>query len=304
PVSGPHSVKTPAPRGRPIRFIAFGDSGNGSNTQANLGAVMTAQKPDFLIHVGDLVYSAGEAEDYPFNFYEPYAALIRSVPFMASLGNHDVVTDRGGPLLNEFVLPENGPAGIERERNYYFDFGDARFVALDTNQVIEGGAITAEQMKTIVAPWLHEVLTDCDARWKFAYFHHPFYTGSDHFAEGQAYVKDAFVAVLEECGVDLVFCGHNHLYERTWPIREDRIVGDGEGVVYITTGAGGVNVYPETDPPPAYMRAFNDEAFSFTRVDLKGDVLELKQINDSGGIVDEYTVRKSGVGDRGPGIRG
>lgn len=297
PLCGPYRVKLPPGRGEPIRFIAFGDSGNGSNTQANVADAIVAQNPDVVIHVGDLVYPAGATRDYPFAFYEPNAGLIRSVPFMPCLGNHDVASERGRPLLAEFVLPENGPPCLEAERNYYFDCGEARFVALDTNRDFEGGVLSEEEMKTIVAPWLREVLLDCDARWKFVYFHHPFYTGSDHFAEGQAYVKDAFVDVLEEGGVDLVFAGHNHLYERTWPLREDRIVPDGEGVVYITTGAGGVNVYPEMVPPPAYMRAFNDSEFSFTRVDVKGDLLELKQINEAGRVIDEYTIRKAAGGE-------
>ena len=291
-MSGPHRVRQAALRGESFRFIAFGDSGNGSNTQANLAEVLTAQKPDIVIHAGDLVYPAGAAKDYRLNFFEPNAALIQSVPFMPSLGNHDVATDLGRPLLETFDLPDNGPKGIEPERNYYFDYGDARFVALDTNRKTEGGAITFDQMKTIVAPWLRRVLTDCDARWKFVYFHHPFYTGSVHAPEGTAYVKEAYVKVFEDCGVDVVFCGHNHLFERTAPIKADKVVPDGQGVVYITTGAGGVTRYPEHDPPPPYIRAFNDAVFSFTRVAVTTDRLEIKQIDEQGKAIDEYTLAK------------
>lgn len=289
-MSGPHQVRQAATRGEGFRFIAFGDSGNGSNTQANLATVLTRQEPDVVIHVGDLVYPAGAAKDYRLNFFEPNAALIRSVPFMPSLGNHDVASDQGRPMLEAFTLPENGPKGIEPERNYYFDYGDARFVALDSNRETEGGAITHDQMKTVVAPWVRSVLNDCDARWKFVYFHHPFYTGSSHAAEGAAYVKEAYVKVFEESGVDVVFCGHNHLFERTAPIKADQIVSDGQGIVYVTTGAGGVSRYPEQDPPPPYIRAFNDTVFSFTRVDVTADRLEIRQINEFGEAIDTYAI--------------
>src|SRR5262249_30345539 len=119
------------PDDRPMRFLAFGDSGNGSNTQRAVAETMIAAKPDLIIHLGDLIYPNGSAEDFRRNFFDPYRELLARVPFMPSLGNHDVATNKGQPFLDVFVLPENGPKGIQPERNYWFDFGDARFVALD-----------------------------------------------------------------------------------------------------------------------------------------------------------------------------
>ena len=147
-------------------------------------------------------------------------------------------------------------------------------------------------MKTIVAPWLRQVLTGGDAKWKFVYYHHPFYTGAKHSASGVAYLKEAYVDVFEQCGVDMVFCGHNHLYERTAPIRADQVVPDGAGVVYITTGAGGGARYAEELPPPAYMRAWRDEIFSFTQIDVTANRLELRQIGEDGKAFDEYVIVK------------
>jgi hypothetical protein len=222
---------------------------------------------------------------------------------MASLGNHDAATDHGAPLLENFVLPRNGPAGIEPERNYWFDWGDARFVALDSNPLDQKGVITEEQRKKIIAPWLREVLTKCDARWKFVFFHHPFYTGSQHGAEGGGHMKEPFVSVFEECGVDVGFCGHNHLNERTAPIRKDQVVGEGAGIVYITTGAGGCSRYEEILPVPAYMRTFVDKVFSFTIVELSAERFHLTQIGETGAVVDEYVLEKHGkppAGKNGP----
>lgn len=290
-LSQPRLVSSAGP-GESFRFIAFGDSGAGSNSQAALAELMVRQKPDVVIHVGDLIYPSGAAEDYLGKFYEPNAELIAFAPFMASLGNHDVATDRGRPLLEEFVLPENGPPGVEPERHYYFDHGDARFVALDSNLTDFDGAMTRDILKETVAPWLRKVLTECDATWRFVYFHHPFYTGSTHPAEGGGHMKDAFVGIFEECGVDVVFCGHNHLYERTAPIRRDAVVPDGEGVVYIVTGAGGKNRYPEAVNPPAYIRAFNDEVFSFTVVDVSPTRVEIRQIDEHGEELDRYVLDK------------
>ncbi len=293
-VAGPFPASTAAEPGRAFRFVAFGDSGTGSLSQATLAERIVDAAADLVIHTGDVVYPAGAKEDYLFNFYEPNAGLIRSAAFMPVLGNHDCATEMGRPLLEAFALPANGPAGMELERNYWFDFGDARFVGLDSNKASEKypGLQTLEQMKTVVAPWLRGVLTDCDATWKFVFFHHPFYTGSKHSAEGAAYVKDAYVSVFEECGVDMVFAGHNHLYERTGPIKGDEVVAEGAGVVYVTTGAGGAARYAMNEPVPGYMVAYNDELLSFTRVDISADRLELSQIDDQGRVLDEYTILK------------
>jgi acid phosphatase len=205
-LSEPFEAQAPPPRGIPFRFVAFGDSGNGSNTQFEFAQTIASARPNVIVHVGDLVYPSGERAAYLTHFFQPNASMIHSAPFMPSLGNHDVATDRGQPLLDVFVCPRNGPVGVEPERNYWFDWGDARFVALDSNLTEIGGAVTVGQLNDVVAPWVRQVLSDCDATWKFVFYHHPFYTGSQHGAEGAAYLKAAFVDVFEETGVDIVFC--------------------------------------------------------------------------------------------------
>ncbi|MCK6456656.1 MAG: metallophosphoesterase [Phycisphaerae bacterium] len=288
-------VRRPAEAGRTFRFLAFGDSGNGSNTQRALVEQMLLSRPDLVIHTGDLVYPKGEAADYPANFFIPNRELIARAPFMPSLGNHDVATEQGRPYLDTFVLPENGPPGLPPERNYWFDVGDARFVALDTNRDTQRGAISESQMREVVAPWLRRVLTAAGGRWKFVYFHHPPYTNATHRPEDQQFVKDIFVPVFDACRVDVVFCGHNHLYERTKPIRDDRVVPPGDGTVYIVTGAGGVSRYPEALPPLVYIAAYNDSAFSFTRVDVGPEKLSLTQLDDRGRVIDTLTLGRRSV---------
>jgi hypothetical protein len=305
-VAGPFTVRTPLPRGRPFRFLAFSDSGVGSNAQSAVAEVMADQKPDLIIHAGDLNQLAGDPTDYPTIFFGPYAALIRSIPLVPVLGNHDCATESGKPLLDFFVLPENGPVPAWKERNFYFDYGDVRFVGLDANKVEQkqAGVITTEQMKTTVAAWLRGVLTNCNARWKIVYYHQPFYTGSTHPPEGQAYFKEAFVGVFEECGVDMAFCGHNHLYERSSPILRDQVVGEGQGVVYITTASAGARRYAMGLPPPYYNRVYNDEVLGFCCVDVTADRLELKRIGDQGQVLDHYVIEKPAAtaepGETGP----
>ncbi|HPF37913.1 MAG TPA: metallophosphoesterase [Phycisphaerae bacterium] len=291
--SGPHAFRVTPGRDESARILAFGDSGVGSNTQQILARVMAAQKPDVVVHTGDLIYPAGAEKDYPPNFYRPYSDLIATSFFLPTLGNHDVASDKGAPLLAQFILPENGPPGVEAERNFWFDWGPARIVGLDTNLDAHGGVISHDQMKTDVATWLRETLTDCDATWRIVYFHHPFYTGSAHSAEGSAFVKEAFLDVFEAAGVDLVLCGHNHLYERTAPMRQDRIVPLGEGIIYVTTGAGGAQRYPEGENPPDYIVRYDDGQFSFSKIDLSPSTLSFAQLGEDGQAIDTFELTRS-----------
>lgn len=306
-VAGPFETAAAPPRGRAFRFLAFGDSGTGNNTQASLAEVMARAEPDLIIHTGDVIYPAGSPDDYRRNFFEPYREVICRTPFMPSLGNHDCATRRGRPLIDTFVLPRNAPPVVPApdgteldlsERCYWFDYGDARFVALDSNLADDesGGVLTQEQMETIVAPWLQEVLTSGEPSWKFVYFHHPFYTGSKHSESDGLHMKNAYLGILEDGDADIVFCGHNHLYERTAPMKGGQVVPDGAGVVYVTTGAGGAARYEERQPPPSYMRAFRDDLFSFTQVDVTRERIVLQQIGEDGRSIDEYVIVKNATG--------
>jgi hypothetical protein len=206
------------------------------------------------------------------------------VPFYPVLGNHDIVTQNGLPLLQTFVLPENGPEGVEPERCYWFDYCNARFIALDTN-------LDEVTLETAVVPWLSSVLAEATTTWKFVFFHHAVYTNASH--RPNEYVMTHLVPVFDAGGVDVAFAGHNHLYERTHPIRGGAVVEPGEGVVYVTTGAGGMSLYNEDEEPVDWMAVSYDEKFSFTLVDIDGAKLTLRQINDDNDIIDEWVYDKT-----------
>ena len=275
-------TRTAKRTGEPLLFLVFGDSGSGGNAQRQQADLMAGFEADLVLHAGDLVYQAGHPADYPANFYQPNAKIIRSAPFYPVLGNHDVITENGRPLLDRFVLPENGPSGVEPERNFSFEFGDALFVGVDSNASRE---MLAEQ----IAPWLKKVLASSEAGWKFVFFHHPPYTGSKHSPDEK--MQQTIVPVLEQTGVDIVFAGHNHLYERTAPILQGKI-SPKRGIRYVITGAGGMSKYPERADAPEYIVTYNDQVFSFTSVDVAGNQLRLRQISQLGQILDEWMLTK------------
>jgi 3',5'-cyclic AMP phosphodiesterase CpdA len=259
--------------GQPFRFAVWGDSGIGGKAQQILAAQIEKQRPDFLLHTGDLIYQRGRSRDYDPYFFRVYAPTLARVPFYGSLGNHDVLTNRGQPFLDNFVLPRNGPPGIVPERNYSFDYGNAHIVVLDSN-------LSERQLRREIAPWLERDLRASRARWKFVVFHHPPYSSGLHGDEPRT--QRALVPALARARVDIVFNGHDHHYERFRPRN---------GVTYIVTGAGGAGLYRRQKNDPATARYRND-VHSFTQIDINGGVLQGRQIAANGTIIDQWRLIK------------
>lgn len=270
--------------GAPFKFMVFGDSGSGWREQYRIAALMAAERPDLLVHSGDLVYNGGQRRNYKLKFFEPYREMIERVAFWPSLGNHDVADPAAGAAYREvFELPLNGPPGQPPENDYWFDYADARFAVLDSN------ALEIE-LHDAVAPWLTHLFTDCDKTWRFVVFHHPPYTAGAH--EPSEKIQRALVPVFDAVGVDVVFNGHDHLYERTAPMRDGSIAPDGKGVAYIVTGAGGAELYEPAASRPAHIVAASSAKHSYTRVEVDGKTLKLAQIDIDGATLDTFSITK------------
>lgn len=272
--------------GEPFTFIVFGDSGKGTKEQYLLAARMPATDPDFVLHTGDVIYPGGERHHYRNRLFRPYRDLLARVSFWPSIGNHDIFEPIDqSPYFDVFELPENGPPDLAPERNYWFDYASARVVVIDTE-------LDETTLGDQVAPWLHEVMTETNVLWKFVVLHRPPYTAGSH-APSEA-VQNTLVPVFEETGVDVVFNGHDHLYERTHPVRNGELAEDGNGVVYVVSGAGGARLYEALpiDQRPPYLAALYNETHSFTKVSISGNQLTLEQIALSGETVDRWTFQK------------
>ncbi|MCP4246765.1 MAG: hypothetical protein GY778_06925, partial [bacterium] len=200
-----------------------GAGGPGCRATWKLARRMTEYDPDLIIHTGDIVSPRGVPENLPAKFYRPYAELIARAALYPCMGNHEFRTDQGRPVLDAFVLPANGPAGQDHERFYWFDVADVRFVSIDSNY-------DYPLYRDVIAPWLSEVLADAGDRWKIVFFHEPVFTNGRHKPADK--LLDSIVPIMDEYGVDLVLAGHNHLYERTHPIRNGEVTPAGEGTVY------------------------------------------------------------------------
>jgi hypothetical protein len=264
---------TAKPQGQKFSFVAWGDSGTGSRAQKALANRLAVQKPDLLLHVGDLIYPRGEAKSFDPYFFDVYHPLLARVPFYGTPGNHDIMTRRGAPFFESLVLPTNGPASLTPERCFSFDYSDAHFVFLDSN----AGEFTME--RTIV-PWLQRDDRASKRRWKIVVFHHPPFSSGLH--GGDLRVQRKLLPTLRKLKFDLVLNGHDHHYER---LRTD------SGPLFLITGAGGGPLYPRRRQAPGSVTFINTVP-SFTRVVIDGRTLHGRQIAVDGRILDSWTLKK------------
>jgi Calcineurin-like phosphoesterase/Iron/zinc purple acid phosphatase-like protein C len=268
---------------QPYTFLVVGDSGDGGSHQMAVRDRMNATPADFMVHTGDMIYDSGAAGDFDSKFFKPYADLIRRLVFWPCLGNHDVRSSSGQPWRDAFYTPANNAANTE---NYYsFDYGNAHVVVLNSNASTSPGSA---QYK-----FLDEDLAASTARWKFVAFHHPIYSSSHHGS--YTGLRNDLLPLFDTHAVDIVFMGHDHDYERTTSMRNNKSVAAGAGTVYVTTGGGGRSLY---SAGTSSFTAFSESSYNFTKVAVSGDRLTLQMIRENGSVGDTLTLIKGPI--RGP----
>jgi hypothetical protein len=264
------------PRGPGQTRFSFGVIGDtdGDVVPASLADRLLERGADFAIHTGDVVYPAGAESDYDPRFFGPFAPWLRHRPILPTLGNHDVATDRGAPYLQNFVLPANDATGDSRF--HAFRHGNALFVCLDVESSAFG--VGSPQYG-----WLVRTLRDTDAAWKFVYLHEPPYSSR----RPNRIVRLILSPLFERYGVDVVFSGHEHVYERTFPIRD--FVPDGPGVVYVVEGGGGAPLHPFQRQS---YSAFATSRYGFVLGEIDGDTLVLTASEPSGVPFDSVVLQR------------
>jgi hypothetical protein len=290
PVASASFRTAPASGGGDISFVAFGDSGTGSAEQRQLASRMAADTFDLALHAGDIAYGAangtGDASYRTFNdwFFDIYAAWLPSRAFFPSEGNHDSrpTNGNGTAYLDAFTLPTNGasPAYPDHAERYYsFDYGRVHFVALDTEFTFQDTVRRAEQLS-----WLESDLAATAQPWKVAVFHRsPYSAGGEHGSD--LAVRAAFSPLFEQYGVQLVISAHEHIYERTLPLRDS----GGTAVTYIVTGGGGGPLYPAG---VAQWTAYSASRHHYVRAAVTDCTLTVRAVGLDGSVFDSVALER------------
>ncbi|MEO8453477.1 MAG: metallophosphoesterase [Gemmatimonadota bacterium] len=258
-----------------VKFGVMGDTGTGDAEQYDVATQMARYYQifpfSFVIMLGDNMYGSDRPQDYDKKFVKPYKALIDAkVEFHAALGNHDDPNQR-------FYKPFN----MGGNRYNTFKKGNVRFFVLDSNY------LDPDQIK-----WLEKELQASGSDWKIAYFHHPLYTTASRGPEVElrAILEPLFV----KYGVDVVFNGHEHVYERMKPQ---------QGIYYFTAGGGAKLSRGDTRTGSLEDVGYTSDR-SFMLVEIDNDKLYFQTVNRTGATVDKGEIERRGAkpapGDKAP----
>lgn len=247
-----------------VRFAVIGDAGTGDKAEIETANQVTTYYKrfpfTFAILLGDNIYGASRPQDFANKFEKPYKVLLDAkVEFNAALGNHDDPNQK-------FYKPFN--LGGNRYRT--FKKGNARFFVLDSNYM------DPEQVA-----WLEKELAASGSDWKIAYFHHPLYTTASRGPEIE--LRKILEPVFVKYGVDVVFNGHEHIYERIVPQ---------QGIQYFVAG-GAAKLRPgDTRPGKGIAEVGFASDRSFMLVEIAGDEMYFQAISRTGATVDKGTIRR------------
>lgn len=251
-----------------LKFAVIGDSGQWSQAQRETAAQLVAQHERFpfdaVLMLGDNNYGDGSPESYRVRFEEPYKPLLDAhVKFYAARGNHDA-----GPQWNYRLFNMNG-------HRYYTFRRVAGLLPPVIGDHVQFFALDSVNLDAAQLSWFDRELSESQAEWKIAFFHHPIYS-SGRYAMSSATRRVTLERVLVEHQVDVVFSGHEHLYERMAPQN---------GVVYFVAGASG-SVRTGDLRPSGYQAYGYDRDLSFMLIEIAGDTLYFKTVNRLGETVD------------------
>ena len=277
------TFQTQASKDTAFGFLVVGDTQNNPKVTRAVSDLAWGHRPNFLMHCGDLVGTGSNKREWVHEFFAEASGILSRMAIFPTLGNHE---QNAQLYYDYFTLPAP-------EFYYGYMWGTVEFFVLDTNKKIDSNS---EQVK-----WLEKKLRNSKARWKVVYHHHPAWTSDENdygdtwkgsSNQGVLSVQEHLVPLYEKYDVDVVFNGHIHVYERTWPIRDRKTVGPGEGVVYITTGGGGGHLEGFA-PNRTWFSCNKRVGHHFLMVNVNGDQMEISAYDIEGRLFDRLMLGKT-----------
>jgi 3',5'-cyclic AMP phosphodiesterase CpdA len=211
----------------------------------------------FIMSSGDLVDNHINSKQWKW-LLDTAADNLMSTALMTTAGNHE---------HKDYTLDENFllPAAHEQDRNsgvyYSFDYNNAHFIVLNTNDLSSKNDLSAEQLA-----WLKKDAAQSTAQWKILSLHKAIYSNGSHYDDKDVVaLRKQLSSLLPELGIDLVLQGHDHVYLRTDAMNNNKVAVsetknvsyqgldyrakiEPEGSVYVISGCAGVKNYLTKSP--------------------------------------------------------
>ncbi len=264
----------------PFAFAVISDTQDNPSVSGQIANMAWEMRPHFVLHPGDLVGTGTNVGDWRDEFFPSMDLLLSRVPIYPVLGNHE---QDARHYYDYMQLPDP---------EYYYDFkyGNAHFFMLDTNRKVHPGS---EQFV-----WLEKELKRSKAKWKIVCHHHPAFSSDENdygdmwkgpSSHGDLRVRE-LTTLYDKYNVDLVWNGHIHSYERTWPLNKGRVVEE-KGTTYMITGGGGGGLETPGPVRPWFQNNVR-RGHHWCYVAVNGGTLEIKAFDLEGRMFDVAKLKK------------
>jgi hypothetical protein len=286
-----------------FRFSVAGDSRDEPQIFAQIQQAVSGKGIDFQLFTGDIVNLGGVQAEWD-AFFEATTGsfagqeMLARAPFMVVNGNHDALTVN---YVAQFAVPQELTEGesAQGEEWYSFDYGNAHFVALNDSP-------PASAMGEAQKNWLKADLARVDRQktpWIFAMHHRSTYScGGSHGSDLE--LRAAWQPIFDEYRVDMVFAGHDHLYERSKPMRglsgQDGVVAseigandtpiNESGTLYVVAGGAGAPLYG-ADGSCAHTHV-TESVQNYVLVEVDGRTLRYSASRLDGSVLDQFEITK------------
>ena len=298
-------------------FIHMSDEQGGIERQydivANTVKAAYANNPEaaFIMSSGDQVDKGTNFKQWNWLFNCASDNLMDTA-FMPTAGNHE---KSGSALTDNFILP-NLPVQDKDNGVYYsFDYNNAHFIVLNTNDLNDDGTLTEDQLA-----WLKADAASSNADWNIVSIHKGVYSNGNHVDDKDVSgLRGQLATLMPELGIDLVLEGHDHVYLRTDAMSNNEVVKPQTanvthnaiqynakvkpaGTVYAESGTAGVKHYNAKDPAstdelfPRAEMIYNTDKPMYSAIQIKGDRLFFDAYTvdgDNSTKVDSFAIAKT-----------
>jgi len=214
----------------PFHFVVFGDTRTNHSAHRQVVALLEERQPDFYLNTGDIVENGDDAGLWQIFFDIEHAAMSRMVMWPV-MGNHD---KREGTLFDVLFHPDSSSG---TSRYYSFDYSNCHFLVLCSEEDFSPASAQYQWADADLAA----ARADQAIEHIFAFYHRPSFSSGWHGSE-ELPLAEYLHPLFRKHGVEIVFSGHDHDYERSTV----------DGITYIVTGGGGAPyppLLPEDEPP-------------------------------------------------------
>jgi hypothetical protein len=292
----PPSSSSSLPSSTDFNFAAAGDWGCTDDTSSTIKQIQN-KDPELILALGDLSY-----EKTAKCWLDETSSIKNKLKI--AMGNHEA-GDEGDPTLLQVQYRNN----FNLSNTYYsFDYHNVHFIAIDSMLPY---TINSPQY-SFVKRDLISTSQNPNIRWIIVYFHHPMYTSPTKHPS-DSLLRDTYHPLFDQYGVDLVLQGHNHNYQRSYPISYNNnnnnsnansfnptitsvytnTFNNPRGEVYVIAGTGGEDLYDLKSK--ADFIATQYKGFGFLNIDITNDGTKLIgtfYANEDGSVKDTFTITK------------